>query len=364
MRSLYVLLGAVAIHMVGFGAVIPSIPYVLKELGGDAQLQGVLVSIYSIMQMATAPIWGYVSDRVGRSVVAAAGLALAAVGHLSMYFARDLWIFTLGRVVAGVGGGTLPALQAMIADMSPADRRASSMALFGVAFGVGFVLGPAVGGVLAAVEVKTPFIAAALLSLTSALLVGTIPNTKAAVSYRLDLGLGLLALPILLLNIGFSIFEGLLSYFAAFAASFTPTEVGLLLALSGAAAAAAQPIVKRLEGGGSGRGAAYGLAAAAVGLVLITSSLWARPLIYIGVVVATVGQVVASSFIFATVSKRAGGLGLGALQSAGAFGRIVGPVLGGFLYTHAGPAAPFATAALITLLTIPLLFRVVERVAV
>ncbi|MEM4439004.1 MAG: MFS transporter, partial [Pyrobaculum sp.] len=102
----------------------------------------------------------------------------------------------------------------------------------------------------------------------------------------------------------------------------------------------------------------------AVGLVLITSSLWARPLIYIGVVVATVGQVVASSFIFATVSKRAGGLGLGALQSAGAFGRIVGPVLGGFLYTNAGPAAPFATAALITLLTIPLLFRVVERVAV
>lgn len=359
MRRLAALFLAVSIHMVGFGAVIPSMPYLLKELGGDAVAQGLLMALFSLMQLATAPLWGYLSDRLGRAAIASLGLFLAAAGHTAAHLARDLGMLIVGRAVAGIGGGTLPALQAMFIDLTPTERRASSMAMFGAAFGIGFVLGPAIGGVLATYGPRLPFLAAALLSTAAGLLIAGIPNVRARAGGGLDLAVGLLAVPILLLNLGFSMFEGLFSYFAAFAASLTPREIGLLMALAGIAAGLGQPVVRRLEGRlDPRRGAAVGLVATAVGLTQLALALEARPLLYAGVLTAALGQVVAGAFIYTLVSKTHGGLGLGlgALQSAGALGRIIGPSLGGFLYVHVSPTGPFIAAMLVVVAAIPFIY--------
>ncbi|MFN7105999.1 MAG: MFS transporter [Pyrobaculum sp.] len=360
MNRLASLFLAVAIHMVGFGAVIPSMPYILRELGGDATAQGLLVALFSLMQLATAPLWGHLSDRLGRAAIASLGLFLAAAGHAAAYLAGNLGMLAVGRAVAGIGGGTLPALQAMFIDLTPAERRASSMAMFGAAFGIGFVLGPALGGILAAFSSRLPFLAAALLSTAAGLLIAGIPNVRSRAGGGLDLTIGRLALPILLLNLAFSMYEGLFTYFAAFAASLTARDVGFLMALAGIAAGLGQPVVRRLEGRlDPRRGAAMGLVVTALGLTQLALALEARPLLYIGVLTASLGQVVAGAFIFTLASKTRGGLGLGlgALQSAGAFGRILGPSLGGFLYVHFTPSTPFIAATLIVAAIVPMMYH-------
>lgn len=350
---------AVAIQMIGFGAVIPSMPYLLRELGGDASTQGLLVSLYSFMQLVTAPAWGYLSDKIGRSRVAAVGLLLAAAGQTAAYFAGDIRLLALGRAVAGVGGGTLPALQAMFLDFSPPARRASSMAIFGAAFGVGFVLGPALGGVLTTFSPRLPFLAAALLSIAASVLMANVPNVKAKTEAGLDLSLGLLSLPVLMLNLGFSMFEGLLSYFAAFAVSLTPVEIGLLLALAGISSGAAHPIVKKLESRLEPRlGAALGLAAAAAGLAGLALSP-TKTAIFVTVAVATAGQVTAASFIFSLISKSTG-FRLGVLQSAGSLGRLIGPSVGGFIY-NITPTGPIIAAALVITSTALLIYIIGQR---
>lgn len=145
MDRLKLLLGAVAIHMIGFGAVIPIMPHVITELGGNAATQGMLISLYSLAQLATAPFWGYLSDRIGRGAVVSLGLLLATAGNTAAFFSSDIQQLALARAISGVGGGTLGALQALIADLSDRGRLASAMALFGMAFGIGFILGPVLG---------------------------------------------------------------------------------------------------------------------------------------------------------------------------------------------------------------------------
>lgn len=338
---------AVAIHMIGFGAVIPSIPYLVREVGGDAALQGVLVSTFALMQFLTAPLWGYLSDKLGRAAVASAGLLLAAAGQLIAYTAHSASVLLIGRAVSGVGGGTLPALQTLMAELAPPERRASSMALFGAAFGLGFVVGPAIGGALSVVSPRLPFLAAALLSAAAAATVTRLPNLKHAGELKVEWKIGLLTLPVLLFNAGFSMFEGLVSYFAAFAAGLTPAQIGLMLAAAGVAAGAAQPAVRKLEASASAaRGVLTGLLITTVGLASLYFYSYGPAVVYLGVAAASLGQVVASSFIFSIASRTRGALGLsfGALQSSGSLGRIIGPALGGYLYQHAGPTAPFAAA--------------------
>ncbi|MFN3804926.1 MAG: MFS transporter, partial [Pyrobaculum sp.] len=133
----------------------------------------------------------------------------------------------------------------------------------------------------------------------------------------------------------------------------------LLMALAGIAAGLGQPVVRRLEGRlDPRRGAAVGLVATAVGLTQLALALEARPLLYAGVLTAALGQVVAGAFIYTLVSKTHGGLGLGlgALQSAGALGRIIGPSLGGFLYVHVSPTGPFIAAMLVVVAAIPFIY--------
>jgi len=358
MRGLAVLLVAVAIHMIGFGMVIPVMPFLLRELGGDAAVQGFLVSLFSLFQLLSAPLWGALADRLGKTRIVASGLLLSALGNAVAYFSNSLFSLAVARAVAGLGGGTIGALQALVADLSPPERRASSMALFGMAFGAGLVLGPVLGGVAGNIAPRLPFLLATAMSVAAAAVVTRIPVVRGRVQWTFKLKLGLLSVAVLLLNFSFSMFEGLVSYYGADVFRMTPSQIGVLMLVVGVAAMAGQIAVRRLEGRlASGTATAVGVAITSFGLALLASG--ELPLLYLGAALASVGQLIAASNLFAIASSisGAGGTSFGILQSAGSLGRLVGPAAAGLIYTHLGPPYVFLTSALVALSIVPIALR-------
>ncbi|HYK87696.1 MAG TPA: MFS transporter [Acidobacteriota bacterium] len=139
----------VFIDLVGFGIVLPLLPYYAETYGASALMVGLLSTSYSLMQFLFTPIWGRLSDRFGRRPLILLSLTGSCVGFLIFGLARSLAALFLGRMVAGIAGAIIPTTNAYIADVTTPENRAKGMGLIGAAFGLGFILGPAVGGMLA-----------------------------------------------------------------------------------------------------------------------------------------------------------------------------------------------------------------------
>jgi MFS transporter, DHA1 family, tetracycline resistance protein len=162
----------VLIDIIGFGLILPVLPRLLVELTGDTVNQaaidgGWLAFVYAVMQFVCAPLLGNLSDRYGRRPVLLFAVGALGVDYIVMGFAPTLaWLF-LGRTIAGIAGASFTPAYAYVADVSPPDKRAQSFGLISAAFGVGFILGPALGGLLGQLGTRTPFFAAAALSLVN-----------------------------------------------------------------------------------------------------------------------------------------------------------------------------------------------------
>jgi MFS transporter, DHA1 family, tetracycline resistance protein len=165
-RGLYVVLATMMLDAIGIGIVMPILPGLLRELGrGDvAGEYGLLITLYALMQFVFAPLLGLLSDRFGRRPVLLISLAGAAVDYLVMAATPYLWVLYAGRVVAGITGANMAVASAYIADVTDETNRAQRFGLLSAAFGVGFVIGPALGGWLGADSLRTPFLLAALLN--------------------------------------------------------------------------------------------------------------------------------------------------------------------------------------------------------
>jgi multidrug resistance protein len=124
---------------------------------------GLLITVYSVAQFFLAPLWGRISDRVGRRPILILGLLGSAASYVIFAYASTLAILFLSRIMAGIGGATVPVAQAYIADITPPERRAGNLGLIGAAFGLGFIFGPALGGLLAPISTAAPGLAAAAL---------------------------------------------------------------------------------------------------------------------------------------------------------------------------------------------------------
>jgi DHA1 family tetracycline resistance protein-like MFS transporter len=167
--SLIVVLSVVYIDMLGIGLAFPILPKLVEQFeGGDisraSYIVGALAAAYSAMQFLCAPLIGALSDRYGRRPVILLALAGMAINYLLLAFAPSLWLFALGRMIAGAFGATFSAAGAYIADVTPPEKRAQSFGLIGAAFGFGFITGPALGGLLGDVDLRLPFLVAAGLS--------------------------------------------------------------------------------------------------------------------------------------------------------------------------------------------------------
>src|SRR5574338_471940 len=154
----------VFIDLIGFGIVLPLLPSYAASYHVSDTAIGILVASFSLMQFLLAPWWGRLSDRIGRRPVLLIGLAGSALSYLLFGLAGTFWLLLLSRVVAGGMGATVNVAQAYLADVSPPEKRASAMGLIGAAFGLGFVVGPAIGGISSRLGNAAPGLIAAGLS--------------------------------------------------------------------------------------------------------------------------------------------------------------------------------------------------------
>ena len=136
----------VFLYLIGFGIIIPILPLLGRELGGSAVQIGWLMAVFSLMQFLFAPFWGQLSDHYGRRMILVGCLLAEGLTYLWFAFARDFWSLLFARALAGFFGASLSTASAYISDITPPKERSKGMALIGVAFGLGFVIGPAIGG--------------------------------------------------------------------------------------------------------------------------------------------------------------------------------------------------------------------------
>ncbi|NOY05805.1 MAG: TCR/Tet family MFS transporter, partial [Chlorobi bacterium] len=167
-KALALIFVIVFIDLLGFGIIIPILPnFAQRGFGASDAMVGLLVGIFSFMQFIFTPIWGRISDSVGRKPILLFGLMCSVVGYLMFGLASSLTVLFLSRMLSGLGGANISAAQAYIADVTTPFNRAKGMGLIGMAFGLGFVFGPFMGGILVAYGYEYPGFAAAGLSALS-----------------------------------------------------------------------------------------------------------------------------------------------------------------------------------------------------
>ncbi|AFE08007.1 putative multidrug resistance protein [Corallococcus coralloides DSM 2259] len=408
--SLRVVFGIAVLDLIGFGILIPQLGVYGVRFGASPFAVGLLVAVYSLMQLVAAPIMGRLSDRFGRRPVLLISQVGSLLGYVLFAFAHTLPLLFLSRVIDGVSGGNVSTAQAVVADITKPHERARGMGIIGAAFGLGFVLGPALGGVLGAWggNLAIGLFAAGLSALN---LINTwffLPETRradspSATTRSMRGAAAVLTLPVvgrcvvlvLLYTVAFAQMEGTFSvYLLTRFLSSGPVPLeggwlvhavhpdaavlkeaslrsGALFAVVGVLSALVQGgLVRRLvaahgapgqgaEGAPGGRGGreapvavvGFGLTAAGLALLPVAPSYgWLFPVMGL----LAVGSALVTPCLSALVSLHAPmerqGAVLGAYQASGSLGRIIGPALGGLLFTRLGPTAPYGTGAVLVAL--------------
>jgi len=368
---LLIIFVCVFVDMLGYGMVVPLLPYIVREQEVDGALAiGLLSSLYALMQLLCAPLLGALSDRVGRRPVLIACLLVACGAYTLLGLARALPLVFLAIAIGGAAGATIPTAQAFIADRTSGEERARGLGLVGAAFGLGLMLGPAAGGLLARFGLGLPAFLAAGLCLLNALYALAIlpeslpPERRSRQPLRLggvaaQVGSALaeqaarpLLLAIVLLNLAFNGLQSNVPVFTLERFGWTPVQNGAFFAFVGLCAVITQGLLLgRLQPRlGEARLVVGGLGLMALGLPLVA---WAPAgwLLYPVVAVMALGVGLAIPSITSLVSQRAApgrqGALLGGVQSLLSLTLVAGPFLAGLLFDAVGPGAPYVAGGLL-----------------
>lgn len=366
----------VVIDLIGFGIVIPLLPFYAEHYAASPTEVGLLMAIYSVGQFIAAPFWGRLSDRIGRRPVLLATVAGAALAYIALGFAETLTTLFIARAVSGLMAGNISTAFAYVADVTTKENRGKGMGLIGAAFSIGFIMGPAIGGILAGsdpttADFRTPSFAAAGLS-AIAFVLGLIvlkeslpaeTREKIQGQSRVDrwaaLGEGLttpgVRVVLLIAFLATLVFAGLEATFAMWSRrefGWGPEQNGYLFAFVGFLGALVQ-------GGLMGRlSKRFGPERLIlIGAVLLTLGIIAIPLVttvpqlVVAMAFAAVGFSVLSPAINTAVSLRGGddiqgGL-MGVTRSTTTLSRMIGPALAGAAFGWIGLDAPYFAGAVI-----------------
>ena len=365
---------AVFIHLLGFGILIPLLPYSAETYGATGLTVGLLNTSFSFMQFLFAPIWGRLSDRVGRRPVLLGSLLLTAVSYVVFGLAGSLTVLFLSRMMAGIAGATISTAQAYMADTTTPEERTKGMGLIGAAFGMGFIFGPAIGGILSRWGYSVPAFAAAALALGAAVfayfrLPESLPaeaRTQTARELKHPAATMFEALrrprvgPVLLLffvgTLCFSAMEGTFALFGEHAYGLGPQGVGYVLAFVGILGAAMQAGLVGALARRFGERALVRAGFLLMGLGFIVGGMtppFAAFLVMMGF--ASIGNGLTTPSLSGLVSifshaDEQGGV-LGIYQSLGSLARSFGPFLGGLAYDHFGHGSPFWMAGIVLALS-------------
>lgn len=376
----------VALDMVGFGIVVPILGRYASRFDASGFAVGALFASYSLAQMVCAPLLGRASDRIGRKPVLVLSLVGSAVGSFVTGAAGALWVLFLGRIIDGCSGASIAVAQGAVGDMAPPEQRARLLGLLGAAFGVGFVLGPALGGLAALGGPHLPFFVAGTVAAVNAVVAAVRlpePRRPAAGSeagarvdsptvhdpgrdWRRDSGLAAMAAAMFVAVLAFSGFESTFALFGEVRFDLTEGSTAVLFLGIGVTMVAVQAgaIGALTSAFGSRTLLRAGLVVVGLGMfVLASARTW--PVLLAGLALLAAGQSVVSPSNSALVSEMAPpgrrGEALGYVQSAGAFARVAGPLAAGALFEWSGEATPYVVGGILTVAVAVVIGRVAAR---
>ena len=383
----------VFINLVGFGLVVPLLPFFAQSLDADPWQITVMFSAYSLGQFFAEPFWGRLSDRIGRKPVLLITLIANAVGYLALAFAPNIWMAVAIRLFTGLGAGNISTVQGYVADVTPPAERAGRMGMIGAAFGMGFIVGPGLGGILTQPQLGHVgyllpiFVASALAALAAVGVVVFLKESRAKADpaaprpaflsgvqdARADPVVSRVLLVTLIYMAGFSAMESVFGLWAEDRYAWGAREVGLSFMIVGIVSALNQGVftgrlAKRF---GETRVLATGMLlfggslvlqvlapvawfpAVSLDLGLFTLPVvqgWSIPII---MAVGACGMSMAMPNISAMISRatppdRQGSM-LGLNMAMGSIARIFGPLVAGALFSGIGHDWPFLVGAFLTI---------------
>ncbi len=370
LRRLWVLMLTVFVDMMGFLIVLPLLPFYAEKLGADPTRIGALVSVFAIAQVAAAPVWGRLSDRLGRRPMIIAGLAISAVSYVLFEMAATVWLLFASRIVQGMGAGTNGVVQAYLSDAVPPQRRAQALGWLTAAASAGVMLGPALASLAATIGTVGPgYLAAGLCALNLVFAWRLLPESRGrgrqdgaddkpspapGATRRLFLDVlrhptGHISALIWIYAVGMMAFmamNGILALYLGRRFGVDETTIGWFYTYVGGVSLVMRSLVlgRAVDRFGEIRLLRIGAVTIAAGMVLLplAGNLWQ-------LAVAAAFVPVGTAFLFPTgtslVSKRAPeaetGTVLGVQQSVGGVARMAGPLWAGFVFQHFGIRSPF-----------------------
>lgn len=353
----------VFLDILGFGVVIPLLPLYARQFQASALEIGLLMACYSAAQMLFAPVWGALSDRIGRRPVILVSLLGSTASYAVFAASSSLAMLFVGRTLAGVCAANLSAAQAYVADVTSPEQRTRGMGMIGAAFGLGFVLGPALGGLSGRLGPRAPFIAASCLCALDLLLAATLleeprprgersehvrPRARTFTNIVRQPQLVLLLGMVLLVTFAFANLESMFTLFLHERFGYGADGVAGMFVMIGV-------IMVIMQGGVVGRLSRRvpepvliraGTALLACGLLLLPQA-HSVGLLVVAVALFSSGSGLNHPSLSSLTSHHAGpdhqGAVLGVAQAMSSLGRIFGPMFGGFVYDRFGQSAPYVS---------------------
>lgn len=371
----------VFVDLLGFSLILPLLPYYAETFGADAFITGLLVASFAGAQLIGAPLLGRWSDRIGRRPVLLVSIFGTFLGFLLLGFAGALWMLFMSRMIDGLTGGNLTVAQSYISDVTDEKNRTKSLGMIGAAFGLGFIIGPAVGGALSAFGYAVPAFAAATLSFINLIAVFLfLPESlnaerRAAIATQkppFTFGALWRALnrprvgPLLhirfFFSLAFATFQSIFALYAQYRLQLTPQTTGFVLAYVGLLSVLVQGVVVgKLAQRFQDRQIIFG-ASIVMSLALLAWAM-APNLLMVLIILAplsaaggTLNTVLSSALTKSVYPEEIGGT-LGLAASVESLTRVLAPSAGGFLFEWLGYWAPGVASAFVMVWVVLFVYR-------
>ncbi len=361
-RSLLILFSIIVLDLIGFGVVVPILPFYVQQFGSTASTLGIMVACYSAMQFIFSPIWGKLSDKYGRKNILVFTIAGTCIGLTLTGKATSLAMLFAGRILSGIFAANISVASAYVTDVTDHEDRAKGMGMIGAAFGIGFLLGPALGGALSHYGYSIPILAAACLSALNLIYTSLRlkePARHAHVENKIKTSVLshkpvlTMCLTNLIFTLGVSQLESVFAFLMSDKFHYDAMHVAYILAMMALIMAGIQGgMIKQLaQKFGERMLLLMGTLMLVVAFFMIPHSDNVAFLL-VPLAIASAGRAISQPSLMSLVSKKAHqdhqqGAVMGVFQASASLGRVFGPFMAGFLYDYYHPAPFYLAATLI-----------------